>query len=662
MKRIAIILVALMGLTASVFAQTNIIKMTASPSAVKVKAGEMFSVKVDAKVNKLYYTYSFKLQEGPDGIGPTQSVAEVASKDLAAISGKIKYAPTHTKHDLGFNMDIEYYKGSFWVEIPLKAKKDLDFSNDKLKLQFIYQFCDSVSCLPPDYYNVTVGSKVYTSTFDFTNVTEITEDTTTAQASANNLTTEKIEPAKEQDQFSTKSQSEIETKKKEGVFSFIWFAMTAGALALLTPCVFPMVPITVSFFTKRAEKEHAKGRAFRDSSVYAMGIILTFTALGFILALIFGATGIRDFASNGWVNMFIAAIFILFAFNLFGAFEITLPNGLLNMLNTKSNKSSGIMSVFLMSLTFSLTSFTCTVPFVGSALISASGGEWFYPIIGMLAFSAVFAAPFFLLALFPSFLKKMPKAGVWMNNVKVVMGFLEIAFAMKFVSNADLVWAMGILPKDLFIAIWIGIVFLLTLYILGIFRFPHDTEVESVSSGRAIFAMFFAGIGFYLMIGLFGKPLGELDAFLPPAEYSELMAAANGVQTSGISQPATTQSNSENIVWLDNLDKAKEIAAKENKSIFVDFTGFTCTNCRWMEQNFFKKPEVIDALSKMVTVRLYTDRLSEPYLSNKKYQESKFGSIELPLYVILKSDGNAVATETFTRDFNKFYNFVKKGL
>ncbi|OGU59601.1 MAG: hypothetical protein A2X64_04290 [Ignavibacteria bacterium GWF2_33_9] len=668
MKKLIIFLIALIGLAGPVLSQNNIVKMNAFPSANKVKAGEKFSVKVDINIDKRYYTYSFEYQEGPDGIGPTQSEVIIVSDKMAAISGKVKFPKTHAKHDEGFNMEINYYKGKFSVEIPLKAKTDIDFTKDKFKINFVFQFCDSVSCLPPDYYGVTVGTKTYESTFAFNNTLEsetdevVTSETETPiDTASTTASVEKTEQVDNNVQFETKSQSEIETKKKEGVFSFIWFAMSAGALALLTPCVFPMVPITVSFFTKRAEKEHAKGKAFRDSMIYTAGIIFTFTGLGFLLAMIFGATGIRDFASNGWVNMFIALIFIVFAFNLFGSFEIVLPNSLLNLLNTKSNQSSGMISVLLMSLTFSLTSFTCTVPFVGSALISASGGEWFYPIIGMLAFSAVFAAPFFILALFPSFLKKVPKAGGWMNNVKVVMGFLEIAAAMKFISNADLVWAWGILPKDLFISIWIGIAVILTMYILGFFRFPHDTEVESVSSMRAIIAVFFAGIAFYLLIGLFGKPLGELDAFLPPSEYAELMAADNGLELA-TPMPTSSMANTHELNWFDNLDQAKEIAAKEGKSVFVDFTGFTCTNCRWMEQNFFKKPEIVSSLSKMVLVRLYTDRLKEPYLSNKKYQEEKFGSIELPLYVILDSKGNAIATETFTRDFTRFYNFVQQGL
>jgi thiol:disulfide interchange protein DsbD len=642
--------------------------MTAFPSSSIVKSGEEFSVKVNFQIDKQHYTYSFKKQETPDGIGPTQSEVKLVNTNLAKISGKIKADKPHIKYDHGFEMNIEYYKDKFSIEIPLKALQDIDFSKQELKFSFVLQFCDSVSCLPPDNYVVKVSNNPYKSTILDKNQ-KVEEDTTAEVVPTNN---DKIDKSNENlnstnsgninssKQVTTKSQTEIDTKKKEGVLSFIWFAMSAGALALLTPCVFPMVPITVSFFTKRAEKEKAKGKAFRDSSIYALGIILTFTALGFLLAIIFGATGIRDFASNAWVNLFIAAIFVAFAFNLFGAFEIQLPTGLLNILNTKSNQNSGIISLLLMSLTFSLTSFTCTVPFVGSALISASGGEWFYPIIGMLAFSAVFASPFFLLALFPTLLKKMPKAGGWMNNVKIVMGFLEIAAAMKFLSNADLVLALGILPKDFFVALWVGIAFLITLYIIGLFRFPHDSEVESVGSLRAIFAMFFAGIGFYLMVGLFGKPLGELDAFLPPAEYSEIMAAAKGVQSSGFITTNNANQVSKETVWLDNLNSALELAKKENKYVFVDFSGFTCTNCRWVEQNYFKKPEIIDLLANSVNVRLYTDRLEEPYLSNKKYQEEKFGSIELPLYVILTPDGEVVATETFTRDYPKFLTFVKK--
>lgn len=633
-----------------------------------VKANEPFAVKIEVYIDKKYYTYSFNEQIGPDGIGPTPSELNFKSKDLAKINGKIQFPNPKRKYDEGFQMDLDYYKGTFSIEIPLLAKKDLDLAKDKLNFEFVFQFCDSVSCLPPDIYKVDWVYNLYESKFSKslnisptdTNSTIDANIQTEEQTSTNNSQIEQVTVNQQKiEEVKSKSQSEIEAKKEEGVWSFIWFAMTAGALALLTPCVFPMVPITVSFFTKRAEKQG--GNALRDSFVYASGIVFTFTALGFLLAIIFGATGIRDFAANGWVNLFIAAIFIIFAFNLFGAFEIQLPTGLLNLLNTKSNQSSGILSVLLMSLTFSLTSFTCTVPFVGSALISASGGEWFYPIIGMLAFSGVFAIPFVLLAIFPTYLKKLPKAGGWMNNVKVTMGFLEIAASLKFISNADLVWSWGIMPKELFLAIWIAIAFLIGFYLMGVFRFPHDSEVESVGSLRAIFITFFFSIAFYLMIGLWDKPLGELDAFLPPSDYHEVIAASSAATVSSII-PNENSTKKDELQWHDNFDKALQLAKEQNKPIFIDFTGFTCTNCRWMEQNFFKKDETKELFSNYVLVKLYTDRFEEPYISNKKLQEEKFGSIELPMYVILSPDGKTLGTETFTRDYNQFLNFLKLGL
>ena len=658
--RISFLILVSIVLTQFSFASSIVSFQTYSSKNI-VKANEQFAVKIDVKIDKRYYTYSFQEQIGPDGIGPSTSEIIFKSKDLAKINGKIQYPKPKRKFDDGFQMQVDYYKGDFSVEIPLLAKKDIDLSKDKLNFEFVFQFCDSVSCLPPDVYKVDWKTNLYQSDFSksLENKTEeaIQQNDTIPKAISTDEMSQISPNGNELEEVKSKSQIEIESKKEEGVWSFIWFAMTAGALALLTPCVFPMVPITVSFFTKRAEKQG--GNALRDSAVYAAGIIFTFTALGFLLAIIFGATGIRDFAANGWVNLFIAAIFIVFALNLFGAFEIQLPTGLLNLLNTKSNQSTGILSVLLMSLTFSLTSFTCTVPFVGSALISASGGEWFYPIIGMLAFSGVFAIPFVLLAIFPSYIKKMPKAGGWMNNLKVTMGFLEIAASIKFISNADLVWGWGILPKELFLAIWIAISLLIGFYLMGVFRFPHDSEIESVGSLRAIFVTFFFSLAFYLMIGLWDKPLGELDAFLPPSEYREIMSAS--VSSTNPPKPSNSDKE-ENLVWLHSFDEAQKLAQEQGKPIFIDFTGFTCTNCRWMEQNFFRKEETKELFSKYVLVKLYTDRFEEPYISNKKFQQEKFGSIELPMYAIISKDGEVIGTETFTRDYQHFLNFLKQGI
>jgi thiol:disulfide interchange protein DsbD len=287
----------------------------------------------------------------------------------------------------------------------------------------------------------------------------------------------------------------------------------------------------------------------------------------------------------------------------------------------------------------------------------------------MLGFSAVFAAPFFLLALFPSFMQKLPKAGGWMNNVKVVMGFLEIAAAIKFISNVDLVWSLGIMPREMFLAIWIGCAVLITLYVLGTFRLPHDSEVNGVSSPRLIFAILFSTITIYLWSGLYGKSLGELDAFLPPPDYEQLMSSSAGsIQSTGPvnSNPsgstAVKPSGEENSEWLTDYKQALKIAKETNKSLFIDFTGFTCTNCRWMETKMFVKTEIDKLIGQYVKVRLYTDRQQEPYISNKMLQMEKFNSIELPLYVILRPDGELVGTKAFTRDEKEFLTFLQSGL
>jgi thiol:disulfide interchange protein DsbD len=332
----------------------------------------------------------------------------------------------------------------------------------------------------------------------------------------------------------------------------------------------------------------------------------------------------------------------------------------LNKLNAKS-QGNGFTSVLLMGLTFSLTSFTCTVPFVGSALFSASQGEWFYPIIGMLGFSAVFAAPFFLLALFPSAMTKLPKAGGWMNNIKVVMGFLEIAAAIKFVSNVDFAWGLGIMPRELFLAIWIGCGILITLYILGVFRLSHDSRVESVGTVRVVFALIFASITFYLISGLQGKELGEINAYLPPNDYKEIISGTQiaSVSTGTAAEPGEKPANSE-ISWFNNYDQAVSESKKLNKPLFVDFSGFQCTNCRWMELNMFPRKSIKDVMNRMVLVRLYTDKKEEPYLSYKKMQIERYKSIALPLYVIITPDGEVLGTKAFTRDENEFRTFLLK--
>ena len=513
--------------------------------------------------------------------------------------------------------------------------------------------CNNKNCLPPEEIEIAFKLAVTGSQAPVVAGGEQgTKEIVPAVQGLETSSAHAAEATSQSKQGTTASATQINDKKKQGVWSFLWFAMLAGLAALLTPCVFPMVPITVSFFTKRSENARAHG--LRDAFVYAVGIISTFTALGIILALVFGASGIQTFATNPWINLLIAGIFIAFALNLFGVFEIQVPSSILNKLNS-GGQGNGVIGILLMGLAFSLTSFTCTVPFVGSALISASRGEWFYPILGMLGFSSMFALPFFFLALFPSAMKKLPKAGGWMVSMKVVMGFLEIAAAIKFISNADLVWNWGFITRDLFLSIWIACATLITLYLLGVFRLTSDVVSESIGGIRALFATCFAALIFFLLSGLFGKPLGEMDAFLPPAELSKA-PALKAIAAS----PSPASRNLEDGWYVDDYPAALAESKRTGKPMFIDFTGFTCTNCRWMEQNMFLKAAVQTVLDRFVKVRLYTDRKTEICLANKKMQEQRFDSIELPLYVLTTPDEKVITTGSFTRDEADFLTFLQK--
>lgn len=565
------------------------------------------------------------------------------------------------------------------ITIPEKTKP----GNIDVKIKVSFATCNTSDgrCVPDDF-DFTVAFKVIEDTSK--TQTTIAEDTTeeksdVVESGSTSSDTTKTGVASNSSSGTdgkalavndAKSKEKVDNpggsgnaNRKDGILGFLWIAIVAGATSLLTPCVFPMIPITVSFFTKRAEK---KTKGLVDSIAYGLGIMSTFTILGVILAAVLGPTGVGDFATNPWVNIFIAGIFFIFAFNLFGAFEIQIPTKILNKLNMASRKN-GVFSVILMGLTFSLTSFTCTVPFVGTALISASDGEWFYPIIGMLAFSGTFAIPFFLLSLFPRSLSSLPKAGGWMNNLKVVMGFLEIAAALKFVSNVDLVWGWGILSRELFLSVWIGCCILSAIYLLGFFRMPLDTPLEKVGALRAVFVIVFMTCTFYFLSGLFGKPLGELDAFLPPDNYRELMNGASTNMAVNSKEVVTHKKvEAKDYVAHDNWHSDYKAALAESKKtgkpIFIDFTGFTCTNCRWMEKNMFIKQSVRQRLDQFVKVQLYTDRPQEPYVSNKKMQLDRFKDVALPLYVIVTPDDKTIATISYTRSEEEFVGFLNKGI
>ncbi|MFZ1700604.1 MAG: cytochrome c biogenesis protein CcdA [Pyrinomonadaceae bacterium] len=654
------------SLHAGVAAQ-NPVSVTMSVSPTTIPAGGKGTVRISASIGGGWKMYS--ITQGPGGPIPTRITAGEGPFKLSGISGpRPKVAM-----DPNFGINTETYMGSAAFSGTVTADAGAAEGPQTLNINFRFQVCNDTVCLPPKTVKlasaVTIGagkasasatatpantpSPTATPTPDananvdanaLANVDSNANSDANANSETPNTSIAANAEAANNDAATRTSESNI---KDQPIWAFIWLAMGFGALSLLTPCVFPMIPITVSYFTKHGSDSRLG--SIRDAGIYALGIILTFTGLGIALAILFGAAGINRFAANPYINLLITGIFLAFAFSLLGAYNLGLPSGLLTKLDgfTRSKESGKIIGLLLMGLTFSLTSFTCTAPLVGVVLVSAAQGDLFYPIVGMLAFSSVFALPFFVLALAPKLMQSLPRSGSWMNSVKVVMGFLEIGAALKFLSNVDLVWGWSIFTREVVIAGWIALSVLIFLYLLGLFKFSHDSDGQRIGMVRVLNAFLFGTMAFYLLTGLFGSRLGEIESFLPPAKV------AAGSTTTGIGGELT---------WITNdYTAALEQARAENKRIFIDFTGYTCTNCRWMEANMFPLSGVRAELEKHVRVKLFTDGEGEPYEGFQRMQEERFGTVALPLYVILTPDEQIVARfEGLTRSEPEFIGFLKK--
>jgi thiol:disulfide interchange protein len=435
---------------------------------------------------------------------------------------------------------------------------------------------------------------------------------------------------------------QVADAKRKGILNFLLLSFGFGLAALLTPCVFPMIPITVSFFAK-ADKGPGSRTDLRGAFAYSIGIIGTFTGLGLLMTAVFGPAGLNRLAQSPWTNLVLAALFITLAANLFGAFEIVLPSWMLDKAQEGKGRG-GWLGPMAMGFAFTLTSFTCTVAFVGTLLAAAAQGDWFYPAIGMLAFSTAFALPFFLLALFPQFLGQLPRSGSWMISVKAFMGFLELAAALKFLSNIDLFLQRGLLTRSVFLAMWAGIAIVAGLYLWGWLRLSVDTSKRFGVARRTIGAMSVVA-GLWCLAAINGAPLGTLAAFLPPEPYP--FKDARGTKEENVERD-----------W----DSARARAAAEHKPIFINFTGALCTNCRDMENNVFPQKEVKRELDRFVRVDLITDQFDARSTRNQGLQDKFTHVVTLPYYVIASSDGNPIGTPTgYTKDTAYFVQFLREG-
>ena len=407
-----------------------------------------------------------------------------------------------------------------------------------------------------------------------------------------------------------------------GLWAFLLLAVGAGLGAFLMPCVYPMIPLTVSYFTKHADRPSG---SVRMALVYGLAIVATFTGLGVVLAALVKGAGAQSVAANPWVNLSIGAVFIVFALSLLGLFELRLPSRLVNYFSRRGAESKGYLGVLFMGFALTLVSFSCTVPFVGLLLPAIANGVWFYGVLGMFVFSLTFSLPFVGFALFPRALGALPNAGHWMHVMKVVFGFVELAAALKFLSNADIVWGLDIISRTLAIAVCTVLFALTGLYLIGKLRLRHAPAEAQIGVGRLLSSVVFFGLALYLIPGLLGAPLNKLDAYLPPRQSDDVSLVALFGDDSLAQDEA----------WItDDIEAAFSEAGASAKPVMIDFTGYTCTNCREMEANVFTREEIARRFEQnFVLLRLFTDGPRDREF--QKYQLNLTGTVALPTYAIV---------------------------
>lgn len=472
----------------------------------------------------------------------------------------------------------------------------------------------------------------------------------------------------------------------EGGQSIWWIfvmGLLGGLLAIFTPCVWPIIPMTVSFFIKRggAAKGTTNAQVVRDAVLYGLSIVIIYVGLGLLVTLIFGASALNALSTNAVVNIIFFLILVLFAASFFGAFEITLPSSWSTALNSKSSNTTGFLSILLMAFTLVIVSFSCTGPIIGTLLVEAAGKSLLAPAMGMLGFAIALALPFSLFAMFPSVLKKLPKSGGWMNTFKVTLAFLELALALKFLSVADLAYGWHILDREVFVSLWIVIFSLLGCYLLGLISFPHDDEDQRKTSVPRLFlAIISLSFAMYMVPGLWGAPLRAISAFAPP------MTTQDWVMTPGASSPHnliaseyTTMTNHGGQITFTDYEEGMAFAKENNMPVFLDFNGFGCVNCRKMEAAVLSKPEVAEHMHKYVLISLIVDdktKLEEPITVEENgktvtlktigdkwshMQRAHYQSNAQPYYVQLDADGNRIVEGSYAydEDIEKFLNWLK---
>lgn len=631
----------IVALPCLLFAQdkkTDIVRLSTSE---KNRQESQFTLVITAAIDPAYHIYGTEAVEGPIATEVTLELPAGMEK-----AGAMKL-PTGIRHmDEGFGVEVTWLSGKVDFEQPIRITGG-GKAGDEIRVSLLYQACTESYCIPPK--TITAVHKILAAK-SVKIIQENPAETTQKEEPVDTSSVSVLPPGttggEKQETSLQERIASYDELRKESLASFIGLALLTGFLALLTPCVFPMIPITVSFFTKYSNTSRIQ--SLKKSTVYVAGIIVSFTIFGWLMSLIVGATGAQNFAANIWINLGIGALFVVFAISLFGVFEIRLPSWLLNLSQRRSD-SGGYVGVLFAGITFTLVSFTCTVQFLGILMVASAQGEWFLPVIGMLCFAAAFSAPFFFLSLFPQYLASLPKSGGWLHATKIVMALVELAAAFKFFSNVDLVLDLEFLTRPALLSIWIVLFGLTGFYLLGKVVFSEDDRTDRIGFGRTSLAIFFLTITTYLIYGLFGNPLqADIDSYLPPMEYGRSVASApvHGAED----------------VWIEQYAAGVEKARQTGKPMFIDFTGKTCTNCRLMEKTMFARADVRELFDKMVLVRLWTD-FGRDMESNQELQQSLVGSVALPYYAVVSPSGEVLARfGGLERDPEIFKSFLRSGL
>ncbi|MCE2682264.1 MAG: protein-disulfide reductase DsbD family protein [Flavobacteriia bacterium] len=541
------------------------------------------------KVVEHWHINASKLPKGSFGF-PTS--LELKKGPQFSIEGGVIEPKPIQVHDEVADEDLAYHEGSFQLKRKIKILSEKDF---EISGTFAFQTCDEFKCLP----DMSVPFKVNVKGAIASN--DAKADTTAGSGSK--TTVDSNDADKEADK---KSDGKEKKSERRSLWATFIISFLSGLLALFTPCVFPMVPMTVSFFTKQSK---TKAKGIRNSLIFGISIILIYIVLGTAVTAIFGEEALNNMSTDPVFNLIFFIILIIFAISFLGAFEIRLPSKWVNKADQNADRG-GLIGIFFMALALALVSFSCTGPIVGTLIVEAARQGGITPIIGMFGFSLALAIPFGLFAAFPAWLNTLPKSGGWLNSVKVVLGFLELALAFKFLSNADMTWDAHLLERELFLAVWIAIFGVLTLYLFGKIKMPHDSPVENLSVGRVLLGTTTLFFVIYMIPGMWGAPLQIISAFPPPMEYSEspLGVGGGGGAATGDIGPEGTVRGPQNLWVFHDYDKALAYAKEVNKPLFVDFTGINCVNCRRMEQKVWGEDGIIESLKNdVVIVSLHVD-------------------------------------------------------